>query len=279
MRVISQKTIENWKNHLIEDEKSLATTEKYIRDITAFSNWLDGRAAEKKLVLEYKESLIKSYAPSSVNSMLSSLNSFFTFMEWYGLRVRTLKIQKQIFSSPEKELTRAEYMRLLNSAKKKGNRKLYLIMQTICAMGIRVSELKFVTVESLAVKKANINMKGKMRTIIIPNDLCKMLATYAKCQKISKGSIFVSKNGRPMDRSNIWKLMKALCKAANVAKEKVFPHNLRHLFARTFYSIQKDVVRLADILGHSNVNTTRIYTMETGEEHRRLIQKLGLLQC
>lgn len=279
MRVISQKTIENWKNHLIEDEKSLATTEKYIRDISAFSNWLGGKTADKKIVLEYKECLIKSYAPASVNSILSSLNSFFAFMEWYELKVKTLKIQKQIFASAEKELTRAEYMRLLNAARQKGNTKLYLLMQTICAMGIRVSELKFVTVESLAVKKANINMKGKMRTIIIPNDLCKMLASYAKRQKISKGSIFVSQSGRPMDRSNIWKLMKCLCEAAKVAKEKVFPHNLRHLFARTFYSIQKDVVRLADILGHSNINTTRIYTMETGEEHRRLIQKLGLLQC
>ena len=235
MRVIYQKTIENWKNHLIEDEKSLATTEKYIRDISAFSNWLGGKTADKKIVLEYKECLIKSYAPASVNSILSSLNSFFAFMEWYELKVKTLKIQKQIFASAEKELTRAEYMRLLKAARQKGNTKLYLFMQTICAMGIRVSELKFVTVESLAVKKANINMKGKMRTIIIPNDLCKMLASYAKRQKISKGSIFVSQSGRPMDRSNIGKLMKCLCEAAKVAKEKVFPHNIRFLYFEVGY--------------------------------------------
>jgi len=278
MRVISQKTIENWKNHLIEDEKSLATTEKYIRDISAFSNWLGGKTADKKIVLEYKECLIKSYAPASVNSILSSLNSFFAFMEWYELKVKTLKIQKQIFASAEKELTRAEYMRLLNAAKQKGNEKLYLLMQTICSSGIRVSELSAITIEAVKNRRANVNCKGKMRVVLLPKELCRVLTEYAKRQKITSGPVFVTRTGKPLDRSTIWKMMKALCESANVEREKVFPHNLRHLFARTYYSIQKDIVRLADILGHSSVNTTRIYTMETCEVHRRQIQSLGLLK-
>ena len=178
----------------------------------------------------------------------------------------------------EQELTKSEYERLLTEAKRKGNEKLYLLMQTICSTGIRVSELKYITVESLSARKATINLKGKMRIVIISNSLCKMLAKYAKKKKIKSGSIFVTKNNNPLDRSNIWKLMKKLCESAKVAKEKVYPHNLRHLFARTFYSVQKDIVRLADILGHSSVNTTRIYTMESGEVHRRQIQKLGLLR-
>ena len=279
MTEITKEILEKYKRCLIEEEKAFATIEKYIRDITVFTEWLGERQLDKTIVLEYKEHLKSLYAPASVNSVLSSLNSFFSFNEWYHLKVRTLKIQRQIFADAYKELTKIEYKRLLEAAKKKGNEKLYLLMQTICATGIRVSELKFITVESICAKRATINLKGKMRIIIIPNDLCKMLLKYAEKKKIKSGSIFVSKNGKPLDRSNIWKLMKALCESAKVAKEKVYPHNLRHLFARTFYSIQKDVVRLADILGHSSINTTRIYTMETGEIHRRQIQKLGLLRC
>lgn len=237
------------------------------------------RVPTNKKVLEYKQKLIESYAPSSVNSMLSSLYSFFDFADRHDLVVKTLKIQRRIFVQEEKELTRAEYKRLIAAAKRKGLRQLYLLMQAICATGIRVSELKYITVAALLAKQANINMKGKIRIVIIPATLCKILLKYAKEQGITEGSIFVSKNGRPLDRSNIWKLMKSLCKSANVSECKVFPHNLRHLFARTFYSIEKDVVRLADILGHSSVNTTRIYTMESGEVHRRQIQKLGLLIC
>ena len=220
MRVISQKTIENWKNHLIEDEKSLATTEKYIRDISAFSNWLGGKTADKKIVLEYKECLIKSYAPASVNSILSSLNSFFAFMEWYELKVKTLKIQKQIFASAEKELTRAEYMRLLNAAKQMGNEKLYLLMQTICSSGIRVSELSAITIEAVKNRRANVNCKGKMRVVLLPKELCRVLTEYAKRQKITSGPVFVTRTGKPLDRSTIWKMMKALCESAHVEREK-----------------------------------------------------------
>ncbi len=279
MEKFSYKEIENFEQFLIEEEKSLATREKYLRDITAFLVWLEGRELEKSAVLEYKEHLLESYAPASVNSILSALNSFFGFFQWHHLKVKTVKIQRQLFANQGKELTKQEYERLLCAAKSKGNEKLYLLMQTICATGIRVSELRFITVESLKAKRAIIHLKGKMRIVIIPNELCKILLAYSRQNCIKTGAVFVTKSGNPLDRSNIWKLMKKLCISANVEKAKVFPHNLRHLFARTFYSVQKDIVRLADILGHSSVNTTRIYTMETGDVHRKQIQKLGLLRC
>lgn len=279
MKKITDKIIKKFKEYLICEEKAKATVEKYIRDLTAFAEWLCGDELSKAKVLEYKKHLIENYAPASVNSVISSLNSFFDYSGQYALKVKTLKIQKQIFARKDKELTKAEYERLLSAAQKKGNRKLYLLMQTICACGIRVSELRYITVSTIKTGRAEINLKGKMRVVIIPSELCKMLKGYAAEQKISSGSVFISKNGNPLDRSNIWKLMKTLCESANVARDKVFPHNLRHLFARTYYSLQKDIVRLADILGHSSVETTRLYTMETGEIHRRQIQKLGLLKC
>lgn len=278
MKKITNELIKNFRRYLIEEEKAAATVEKYIRDITVFANWIGEKELDKETVLTYKENLINNYAPASVNSVLSSLNSFFTFNEWYNLRVKNLKIQRQIFANKDNELNKEEYERLLTAAKSKGNEQLYFLMQTICATGIRVSELRYITVESLKAQKAQINLKGKMRVVILPKELCKMLLKYSKEQKITSGSVFVSRNGKPIDRSNIWKMMKALCESAGVARAKVFPHNLRHLFARTFYSLQKDIVHLADILGHSSVNTTRIYTMETGETHRRQIQKLGLLR-
>lgn len=278
MKKITKELIKKFRRYLIEEEKAAATVEKYIRDINVFADWLGDKELDKETVLTYKENLIKNYAPASVNSVLSSLNSFFTFNEWYNLRVKNLKIQKQLFANKDNELTKEEYERLLTAAKSKGNEQLYFLMQTICSTGIRVSELCYISVESLKAQKAQINLKGKMRVVILPKELCKMLLKYSKEQNITSGSVFVSRNGKPLDRSNIWKMMKALCESAGVARAKVFPHNLRHLFARRFYSIQKDIVRLADILGHSSVNTTRIYTMETGETHRRQIQRLGLLR-
>lgn len=279
MKKITNKSIEKFKNYLICEEKSSATLEKYIRDVTAFMQWLGGRAVDKSVVMEYKKTLIEKYAPASTNSMLSSLNSFFDYAEWFECKVKTIKIQRQMFVNKDKELTKEEYSKLLKAARQKKNEKLYMLMQTICSTGIRVSELKFITAEAVRYGQTNINCKGKMRVVILPQQLCKMLVGYMKQQGISSGPVFISKNGKPLDRSNIWKLMKNLCKAAGVPREKVFPHNLRHLFARTYYSLEKDVVRLADILGHTSVNTTRIYTMESGEVHRRQIQKLGLLIC
>ena len=279
MRKITNKLINEFKEYLKAEEKSAATLEKYIRDIRAFVAWINGRELNKDLVLEYKQSIVSAYAPASVNSMLSSINSFFAYNEWYELRVKALKIQKQIFADREKELTKEEYKRLLRTAKKRNNEQLCLVMQTICSCGIRVSELSAVTVEAVRTKKASINCKGKMRIVMLPDELCRLLMRYIRENNIKSGAVFVTRNGRPLDRSNIWRMMKSLCIDAGVSPDKVFPHNLRHLFARTFYGIEKDIVKLADILGHSSVNTTRIYTMETYEQHRKLIQKLGLLLC
>ena len=279
MRKITTETIKSFNDYLINEEKAAATVNKYLHDIGEFQIWLGEQELCKTAVLAYKSYLCERYASASVNATLSSLNSFFNFMEWYDLRVKNLKIQKQIFASTDKELSKAEYERLLQAAKQKKNERLYLLMQTICSTGIRVSEVRYVTVESVSRGIAEINCKGKRRQVFLPKQLCQILKQYIKEQKIKSGAVFVTKNGNPLDRSNIWSDMKKLCKAANVSEKKVFPHNLRHLFARTYYSLQKDIVRLADILGHSSVNTTRIYTMETGEIHRRQIQKLGLLRC
>lgn len=277
MRKITKHLISLYKTHLMEEEKAPATIEKYIRDVTTFCIWVKKEKLDKAVILNYKRHISQSFAPASVNSMISSINSFFTFNGWLDLKVKTLKIQRQIFLNKNKELTKNEYESLLNVAKSK-NKKLYLLMQTICSSGIRVSELCHITVEAAKQQQALIKCKGKMRIVILPHTLCKALLQYAKNQNIPSGCIFVTKSGAPLDRSNIWKMMKALCKIAKVEKSKVFPHNLRHLFARTFYNIQKDIVRLADILGHSSIDTTRIYTMESGEIHREQIQNLGLIQ-
>ena len=279
MKQITKRKVKAFREYLIDEEKSEATVSKYLHDVTVFYDWLNDRALEKNIVVEYKKKICEEYAPASVNAMLSSLNCFFAFCGWHDLRVKSLRIQRQIFASTEKELTKAEYERLLNAARSKKNERLFLLMQTICSTGIRVSELKFITVEALERGIAEISCKGKRRQVFIPKELRRMLGQYLREQKIKSGSVFVTKNGNPLDRSNIWSDMKKLCRMANVSEKKVFPHNLRHLFARTYYSLQKDVVRLADILGHSSVNTTRIYTMESGVVHRRQMEKLGLLRC
>ena len=279
MRIITNEQIEAFRVYLLNEEKALATIRKYIRDLREFLSWLPETAIDKSIVLTYKNHLIERYAPASVNAALSSLNSFFNFMEWFELRVKNLKIQRQIFASTDKELSKAEYERLLQAARRKKNQRTYFLMQTICATGIRVSEVKYITVEAVMCGLAEINCKGKCRQVLLPKKLCQMLRQYAKERKIKSGAVFVTRNGNPLDRSNIWSEMKKLCEEANVSEKKVFPHNLRHLFARTYYSLEKDIVRLADILGHSNVNTTRIYTMESGEVHRRQLQRLGLLRC
>ena len=276
---INEKNILKFKNFLTFEEKSDLTIEKYVRDITNFSNWLGKKGVTKKLLLEYKNLLIKKYAPASVNSIISSLNTFFIWKKKYDLKIKSLKIQKQIFSKEDKELTKDEYRRLLAAAKNKKNERLYLLMQTICSTGIRVSELKFITVKAVYLKRAVINLKGKTRIGLIPDKLCSLLLKYIKKNNIKDGSVFVTKGGKPLNRSNIWLDMKKLCEDANVQKDKVFPHNLRHLFARTYYTVERDIVRLADILGHTSVNTTRIYTMEPGEIHRNQFQRLGLLIC
>ncbi len=263
--------ITEYENFLIEEEKSTATIEKYLRDIRAFEVFLCGKELTKCEIIAYKKSITESYAPASVNSMLVSINSFLKFIGCERLCVKLLKIQRQIFASEKKELTAAEYRRLLSAAQ---NTRLKLVIQTICETGIRVSELKYITVEAVREGKAIVDCKNKTRVIFIPSPLRKVLSGYIKKSGITAGSMFITKSGKPLGRSNIWRDMKALCERANVAPDKVFPHNLRHLFARTFYAIERDIVRLADLLGHSSIDTTRIYTMETGRTHIDCLEKI-----
>ena len=277
MRYITREIIKQFRDYLISEEKAEATVKKYVRDVEFFHCWLDGVEITKPLVLKYKAQLLESHSATGANGVISSLNSFFAFAEWNDLKVKTVKVQKQLFAQEERELSKREYERLLSAAQK--DKRLYLLMQCICSTGIRVSELKYITVEAAEIGKAEITNKGKRRIVFLPTKLCTALKKYAKKRKIKSGAVFITKNGNPLDRSNVWSSMKKLCESAKVSANKVFPHNLRHLFARTYYCIQKDIVRLADILGHSSVNTTRIYTQENGEIHRLQIQNLGLLRC
>ncbi len=274
---ITKTQIIHFQNKLIEDEKSTATIQKYLRDINSFFVFVKGEAVTKDIVIRYKQFLKENYMPSSVNSMLAAINRFFKEMGWFDCVVKALKVQRQTFRSKERELTRDEYFRLLKAAKQKNNTRLYLLMQTLCSTGIRVSELPFITVQSIKTGRAIVSLKGKTRVVLIPSDLCRELSHYAKSRGIERNSIFVTKSGRPMDRSNILHEMKALCEMAGVDRNKVFPHNLRHLFACLFYKVEKDLSRLADLLGHSNVNTTRIYTCISGDEQIRQIEQLGLV--
>ena len=268
---ITNEQIRSVALHLHEDEKSEATVEKYIRDVSAFSSFLRERELTKQEVIEYKKQISENYAPASVNSMLVSINSFLDFIGFHDLRVKLLKIQRQMFVSEKKELTAAEYRRLLKAAQ---GTRLALVIQTICETGIRVSELEFITVEAVECGRAVVDCKNKTRVILIPTALRKILLQYIKKTGVKAGSVFVTKTGKKLNRSNIWRDMKALCERANVDQEKVFPHNLRHLFARTFYSLERDIVRLADLLGHSSINTTRVYTIETGREHFNCLERM-----
>ncbi len=256
--------------HLKIEEKSTATIEKYRRDVLGFLAFLAGQSVCKAAVIAYKEHLTAHYAPASANSMLAALNCFLRFTGQTDCCVKPLKIQRQMFCREDKELTRQELHRLVKAA---GNTRLALVIHTICGTGIRVSELQYITAEAVRAGKAVVNCKNKTRVIFIPAPLQKMLKDYIKKSGITAGAVFVSKNGRPLDRRNIWRDMKALCQKANVSPQKVFPHNLRHLFARTFYAMEKDIVRLADLLGHSSVDTTRIYTMESGNRHVLRLEK------
>ena len=262
--------------YLIREEKGTATVEKYLRDVRAFAVYAGENAVTKELVVAYKKYLQgKSYAVRSVNSMLASVNSFLNFLGLPNCRVKNIRTQRKTYCAEEKELSKTEYLRLLEAARRKP--QLQLVMQTICGTGIRVSELRYFTVEEVRNGEIVIHCKGKTRTILIPGKLRKLLLDYAKKQKIRSGVIFVTRNGKPLNRSSIWAQMKQLCQTAKVNPGKVFPHNLRKLFARTFYGIEKDIAKLADILGHSSINTTRIYIMSTGTEHRRKIERLGLV--
>ena len=276
-RIITAKMIAEFKEHLILEERSEITVEKYIRDVKAFAKYAQNNAVTKETVIAYKKHLQENYAVRSVNSMLASINSLFAFLGWHDLKVKSLKLQQQVFCPEEKELTKAEYARLCRAAERKHNERLNLILQTICGTGIRVSELQYITVEAVKQGETVVNCKAKTRSVFIVKELKQKLLRYAAEQGIKSGMIFVTKNGKPVNRTNIWREMKALCKDANVNPQKVFPHNLRHLFARTFYGIEKDIAKLADILGHSSINTTRIYIISTGTEHRRRMENMHLI--
>ena len=275
--LIDAKCIQSYKEHLLEEERSQLTIEKYLRDVNSFSNAYCGVPIRRELIIAYKAQLAASYAPSSVNSMLAALNGFFEFCGYPSFKVKPLKIQRQLFTSEGKELNEKEYKKLVMAAKQHGNHRLSLIMQTICSTGIRVSELQYITMEAARLGRAEVNCKGKRRTILLRPELQQLLRRYAKEQGITEGCLFLSRRGNPLDRHKVWAEMKALCQTADVDAAKVFPHNLRHLFARTFYALKRDLGRLADILGHSNINTTRIYTMEYGREHMKLLRRMPLL--
>lgn len=277
-RILTDKQIVAFAVYLKSEEKSENTIEKYIRDVRAFAAYIGETAITKEAVITYKNKLISdNYAVRSINSMLASLNGLFSFLGWGDLKVKSIKLQRQIYCPEEKELTKAEYMRLVNTAKEKGNERLNLLIQTICGTGIRVSELQYITVEAVKCGEAIVSLKGKTRSVFIIRELQKKLLRYAAEQKITSGAIFITRNGKPMSRTNIWREMKSLCEQAGVNPQKVFPHNLRHLFARTFYGIEKDIAKLADILGHSSINTTRIYIITTGNEHRQRMENMRLI--
>lgn len=276
-RFLTAEMIAEFKEHLIFEERSEATVEKYIRDVKAFAVYLSGAEITKETVINYKKRLQESYAVRSVNSMLASINSLFAFLSWHELKVKSIKLQQQIYCPEEKELTKVEYTRLCRTAEKKHNERLTLILQTICGSGIRVSELQHITVEAVRQGEATVSCKAKTRSVFIMKELQKKLLRYAQSHGIKTGCIFITRTGRPISRTNIWREMKALCNEAGVNPQKVFPHNLRHLFARVFYGIEKDIAKLADILGHSSINTTRIYIISTGTEHRRRMENMRLI--
>ncbi len=276
--ILTNGQLISFKQQLRSEEREQSTIEKYMREVKLFRTWLAGCPVTAETIAQWKNHLRDdNYKSETINSKLSALNRFFKFMRWPECRIKYLKIQRKLFRGTEKELTKEEYMRLLESAKSLGKARLSLLIETICATGIRVSEVRYITAEAIQAGRADISLKGKIRTILLPGKLCRKLQKYAKKQKITSGEIFLTRSGKGISRRQIWAEMKTLCKKANVASSKVFPHNLRHLFARTFYRACRDVAKLADVLGHSSIETTRIYLISTGIEHARQLERLGLI--
>ncbi len=276
--ILTREQLNLFRQHLKQEDREQSTIEKYLRDLRLFAIWLTGRTVTAEIAADWKNHLrTEGYKSETINSKLSSLNKFFTFMQWPECRMKYLKIQRKTFRSLRRELTKEEYLRLLETANAQGKARLGLLIETICATGIRVSEVKYITMEAIRAGCTDIALKGKIRTILLPRKLCRKLQKYAKKQKITSGEIFLTRSGKGISRRQIWAEMKALCKKAGVAATKVFPHNLRHLFARTFYRACRDVAKLADVLGHSSIETTRIYLISTGIEHAQQIERLGLI--
>ena len=278
--VLKPSDLEAFKQALIRDERSPDTVSKYMRDTGAFYTYLpEDKSVDKEAVIAWKRELSRSYKDSSTNSMLAAVNSLLAFLGWGECRVKQLRVQRKSFRDTSRELTKEEYERLLAAARKRNNHRLYLLIQAICSTGIRVSEHRFLTVESLRTGMAWVDNKGKRRAVLLPVELAKVLLRYCKQQGITSGPIFITRNGTPMNRCNIWAAMKRLSSDAGVDHRKVYPHNLRHLFAVTYYQLEKDIVRLADILGHASVETTRIYTATNIFDQRRSLSRLGLVPC
>lgn len=277
-RMIKEKDIVLYEIYLKNEEKSQNTILKYIRDIKRLKLYLNNKRINKEVLIAYKNNLIQDgYAISSVNSMIASINSYILFKNWNDLRLKSIRVQNKIFRREDKELTRNDYIRLINKTKEINNERLNLLIQTICATGIRVGEIKYITIEGIMQGEVTILSKGKNRSIFIVKKLRSKLLKYARKNKILKGPIFITKNGNVLNRSNIWRDLKKLCLISNINSTKVFPHNLRHLFARTFYDKEKDIAKLADILGHSSINTTRIYIISTSTQHRRCMENMKLV--
>lgn len=277
-RRLTASMLSAYARYLQGEERSGGTIEKYLRDVKAFAVWLQGKQVNKEAAAEWKAHLQEqAYAPATINSMLSALNGLFNFLGWRECRVKFLKVQRRLFRETARELTRAEYTRLLSAAQAHQQTRLALLMETICATGIRVSEVRYITVEAAKCGRAEIALKGKIRTILLPKRLARKLLQYAAKNKTTCGEVFLTASGKSLSRRQIWAEMKRLCKIAGVAPSKVFPHNLRHLFATVFYKACKDIVRLADVLGHSSINTTRIYLVTSGAEHARQLEHLGLV--
>ena len=278
-KTVTKKEIRQFSDALAEEERSAGTIEKYVRDVRRFAVWLDGEEVSRERTAAWRDGLLeRGYAPVTINSMVAAVNQFFAVLGWEECKVKALKIQRKLFRDDRRELTREEYQRLLDAAHGLGRERLALLLETICATGIRVSEVKYITVEAAHAGRAEISLKGKLRTILLPGKLCRKLKKYARQQKNASGEIFLTRSGKSLSRRQIWAEMKRLCKAAGVAPSKVFPHNLRHLFARTFYRVCRDVVKLADVLGHSSIETTRIYLISTGSEHANILRKMHLVE-
>lgn len=274
----TEELLVKYGEYLLDGERSMATVEKYLRDVRSFMKFLEeNQPLEKGVVRQYKEKLKERYKISSANSMLAALNSFFVFIGREELRVKLFRIQRVLYSSQEREMTRQDYGKLVQAAKKNGDIKMSMLLQTMGSTGIRISELQYITVEAVETGRAEIYNKGKSRLVLLPVELTRLLKKYCRKKGIVSGSIFITKYGNPVDRSNVSKKMKQLARESGVEEKKVFPHNLRHLFARTFYRIEKDVVRLMDLLGHSSINTTRIYTMTTEDQPRQQMSRMQLV--
>lgn len=277
-RQMTGEMLEGYRIYLGQEEKAAGTIEKYLRDIRGFADWLSGREVTKESVIRWKTLLLESgYAARTVNSMLSALNGLFSFLGWEDCRMKFLKIQRQMFRDERKDMNLQEYRRLVKTAYRSGKRRLGLAIETICGSGIRVSELAYITVEAAKKGRSEIMLKGKARIILLSDRLCRKLLEYAGKENIKSGKIFLTRNGNSLSRRQIWSEMKGLCAAADVEMSKVFPHNLRHLFAKIFYQNNRDIVKLADILGHTSIDTTRIYLLATGTEHIRQLNRLRLI--